>query len=479
MLDGTTSMLLDRQQGVRRVHHGAHPLRNGEIQLSSDLADVDSPCVLDRRQVHQTNLESRAVRPGARLRFVDVIVSEQPAAPSHDRAGNDRRRAIVFIVTLIVASRLILSVGGIVAAEVFEENRAADFAVANAQVEAAREDVSTLRIVHQWYNWDALHYENLSRQWLDVERPALPNVVTADGGRAWNEFSWPPLYPLTIAALHGITGLEAGAVMLLLSLVLFGGFLYIVRRLVLVDGYTENDARWAIALNVAAPFAFFLSSALTEPLFVALAAGSLLATRHRRWVLAGALAGLMVWTKNTGVLMVAPLAVAAAIDLRNRSGTWADRLRAFIAPALCLASYVAYLAFARWLTGTARAPFLTQRYGWGNTVGNPVVNLVTNLDRWQYLAVLALLVLTFALWKAGTLTLVDATYCVVMLLSATAVVQIAGAAPRYTAVAFPLASALALWARPRRALIPIIVSSSVLQIGLFGVWASYWLVEMF
>ena len=135
--------------------------------------------------------------------------------------------------------------------------------------------------------------------------------------------------------------------------------------------------------------------------------------------------------------------------------------------------------FARWLTGTARAPFLTQRYGWGNTVGNPVVNLVTNLDRWQYLVVLALLVLTLALWKAGTLTSVDATYCVVMLLSATAVVQIAGAAPRYAAVTFPLASALALWARPRRAVIPVVVSSSVLQIGLFGVWASYWLVEMF
>ena len=66
-----------------------------------------------------------------------------------------------------------------------------------------------------------------------------------------------------------------------------------------------------------------------------------------------------------------------------------------------------------------------------------------------------------------------------MLLSATAVVQIAGAAPRYAAVTFPLASALALWARPRRAVIPVIVSSSVLQVGLFGVWVSYWLVEMF
>jgi Gpi18-like mannosyltransferase len=407
-------------------------------------------------------------------------VSSQTLATSSSQRNSDRWRAVVFIVALVVVSRLVLSLVGLLAADVFESERGTDFEIANAQIEAARQDVSSLRIVHQWYNWDAVHYENLSRQWLDVERPALPNVVTADGGRAWNEFSWPPLYPLTIALLHGVSHVEAGAVMLLLNLVLFGGFLYLVRRLVLVDGHSESDARWAMALNVAAPFAFFLSSALTEPLFVVLAAGSLLATRQRRWILAGLLAALMVWTKNTGVLMVAPLALAAVIEMRDlRSAGWPPRVRPFVAPALCALGYAAYLGFARFLTGTARAPFLTQRYGWGNTVGNPVVNLVTNLDRWQYVAVLALLVLSVALWRAGTLTPVDATYCAVMLLSATAVVQIGGAAPRYAAVAFPLASALALWARSRHAVIPIIVTSGLLQLGLFGVWVSYWLVEMF
>ena len=126
-----------------------------------------------------------------RLRFDGVIVGEQAEASSPERAVDERRQAVVFIVALVIASRLILSVGGIIAAEVFEDDRAADFEVANAQVEAARQDVSSLRIVHQWYNWDAYHYENLSRQWLDVERPALPNVVTPEGGRAWNEFSGP------------------------------------------------------------------------------------------------------------------------------------------------------------------------------------------------------------------------------------------------------------------------------------------------
>ena len=407
------------------------------------------------------------------------MVTNAPPDTATSERRHTRHVTIAFIVLLVLASRLLLSASGLVASNAFEDDRAADFEVVNAAIETARDEVSPYAFVHQWYNWDAQHYENLSRQWLDVTRPAEPNVVTVDGGRAWNEFSWPPLFPLTIAGLHGIFGIEAGVLMLAFNLVLFGCFLFLVREIVLADGYDEDDARWAIAINVAAPFAFFLSSALTEPLFVTLAAGSLLATRHRRWVLAGALAGLMVWTKMTGVLMFLPLAVAAALEVRTRWATpWSQRVRPIAAPVLCAGAYVAYLGFARFLTGTARAPFLTQRYGWGNTVGNPVVNLITHLDRWQYLAVLALLVLTAALWKYGTMTAVDATYTVVMLLSATTVVQIAGAAPRYAAVAFPVATAVALWARPRRAALPIAVGSGILQVGLFGVWVSYWLVEM-
>ncbi len=387
---------------------------------------------------------------------------------------------MLVIVVLVLASRLVLSVAGLVASNVLDGDRAASADnPAYVRVEEARHDISSWVIVHQWYSWDALHYEDLSRHWPDVGTSVEPNVVTPDGGRAWTEFSWPPLFPVSIAALHGVTSIEAGTLMLLVNLVLFGVFLYLVRCIVVTDGHSELDARWAIAFNVCAPFAFFLSVPMTEPLFVCAAAGSLLALRHKRWALAGALAAVMVWTKMTGVLMVAPLAVAAACEVWQRRPTaWRERATPFLAPAICGLAYVAYLCFAWVLTGTPRAPFLTQRYGWGNTVGNPIGNLVTNLDRWQYLVVAALLLLTLVLAITRSLDLVDATYCVVMLLSATTVVQIIPAAPRYAAVAFPLATALALWARPRRVGPVLVGSMAGLQLGLFCIWSSYWLVEM-
>lgn len=43
------SWLLNGQQCFRSVDHGAHPLGNGKIQLSPDLAHVDSAYILDDR----------------------------------------------------------------------------------------------------------------------------------------------------------------------------------------------------------------------------------------------------------------------------------------------------------------------------------------------------------------------------------------------------------------------------------------------
>ncbi len=399
------------------------------------------------------------------------------AARTPSGRRSDLRTTILAIIVLVLVSRIVLSIVGVVGAQVLDDRGVAE--PAYEHIESARHDVSSWLVVHQWYNWDAVHYEDLSRHWPEVRWSVEPNIVTPDGGRAWTEFSWPPLFPLSIAAVHAVTGIEAGAAMLLLNLAAFGVFLFLVRCIVRADGHPESAARWAVAFNVCAPFAFFLSAPLTEPLFVCFAAGSLLAVRSRRWEVAGLLGAAMVWTKMTGVLMVAPLLVAAVLEVRrHRPADWTGRLRPFLAPAICAASYLAYLSFAWILTGTPRAPFLTQRYGWGNSVGNPVVNLVTNLDRWQYLAVAALLVLTVVLAATRQIGLVDATYCAVMLLSAATVVQIATAAPRYAAVAFPLATGVALWSRRRR-LAPVLIGSMAgLQLGLFCIWTSYWLVEM-
>ena len=58
-------MLLNRQQGVRCVHHGAHPLRNGQFQLSPNLADIDPARVLDVGEAfHGLSLRPRSMSAG-------------------------------------------------------------------------------------------------------------------------------------------------------------------------------------------------------------------------------------------------------------------------------------------------------------------------------------------------------------------------------------------------------------------------------
>ncbi len=207
----------------------------------------------------------------------------------------------------------------------------------------------------------------------------------------------PPLYPLTIATRHGITGLEAGAAMLAAE-----------PRALRVDSSTSFGG-WCSSTVSARPTPVgrshstwrrrsrsSLSSALTEPLFVVAGSGftagdappALGARRCARGPHGldeehrgtdGRAAGRRGCDRPAQRGRNACPTGCRAI---RRSGAL-PRLRTW----RTLGSRVGSPA-------PPRAPFLTQRYGWGNTVGNPVVNLVTNLDRWQYVAVLALLALS-------------------------------------------------------------------------------------
>ena len=390
------------------------------------------------------------------------------------------RKALLAIVALALTWRILLSMVGTISSNVLDDVRPDASREVHQQLEAARLDVSDWRPVHLWFNWDALHYENLSRTWFEIERPVAPNVITATGGRAWNEFSWPPLYPVGVGVLHWLTRIEAGLLMVLGGLALFVGFLALVRRIAIADGDDAPTVNATVLLNAAAPFAFFLGTPLSEPLFVVLAAVVLLATRRNNWLLASVAAALMVWTRMNGVFMVVPLAVAGVLAIRAADERTPRRyLEAFAPPTICLAAFGAYLGFARWLSGTARAPFLTQKYGWGNTAGNPITNLLGNLDRWQYITVALYLIAVVWLLARRWLPPVDATYCFVMLLAATTVARTFGAAPRYVAVAFPVVSAIARWSTARKANNLVLPISAALQAAFFVMWANYWLTIMY
>ena len=387
------------------------------------------------------------------------------------------------VVGLVLISRLLLSLVGVVSAAALADNHVQESSGALSLSAAAREEISPWGLINQWYSWDAFHYENLSRTWMEIERPIAPHIVTEDGGRAWNEFSWPPAYPLIVAGLSALAPGDAGLVMVVFGVILFMGLLRVIAAISAEDGDSEAMVGMVLLTVVVAPVSFILSIPMTEPLFTLTGALCLLALRRHRWASAGIWAAFMVWTKMSGVYMIAPLVLAAAIAslpaLRSRGhrGAWRPVVAPWLAPLGCGLGYVAYLGFAWFMTGTPRAPFDTQRYGWGNEVGNPLWSLIDGLGFWQYRFVVGLS--AWAIWLAWRrfITPVDLVFSLVMFLS-TLPVDLVAAAPRYAAVGFPVWIGTARWVRGARWRWGALAACAAGQTWLFVLWSNDWLVEI-
>jgi hypothetical protein len=116
----------------------------------------------------------------------------------------------------------------------------------------------------------------------------------------------------------------------------------------------------AAILWAAQPTAFVLSMAYSEGLFVAAAAGCLVALHRRSWVVAGLCAAAASATRPSGVVLTLACAVAAvpaAVATRRA----APLISVAIAP-LGMVGFFTYLAFH---TGHFDAWFVTENDGWG------------------------------------------------------------------------------------------------------------------
>jgi len=122
----------------------------------------------------------------------------------------------------------------------------------------------------------------------------------------------------------------------------------------------EQASRRAILLFCLFPGSVVFSMVYAEGLMIPLAAGCILALQRRRWVLAGALAGLATAAEPQALVLVLVCAVSAALEVRrNRS-----HLRALLAPALSLVGAASFAAFLWIWTGSPFASLIAQRDGW-------------------------------------------------------------------------------------------------------------------
>jgi hypothetical protein len=314
-----------------------------------------------------------------------------------------------------------------------------------------------------------------------------------------------PLYPLLVRVLSYATRslLVAGV---LISLVSFLVALVLLERLASLD-LPPEAARLTVTLTAFCPFAFFFSALYTESLFLALSVAAIYLARRDRWAAAGALGGLAAATRNSGVVLIVPLAMLYLWGPRRPSLRARNPVRLSILwLALVPAGLGAYLLFLALDTGDGLAPFHVQHFWyhhyagpfggvWDGAVaawdglrqilhgpppplyftksgGDPLVGAGMNLMLFGTL-VLGVLLLVAAVRR---LPLAYGAYVLVALalpLTQPITPQPLQSLPRYEVVLFPLFMAAAAWAHRRGSDSRVTACSAVL-LGLFTAMFATW-----
>ncbi|MGW4031200.1 hypothetical protein ACWEFL_18095 [Streptomyces sp. NPDC004838] len=194
-----------------------------------------------------------------------------------------------------------------------------------------------------------------------------------DGELRGNNLAFFPLYPLLTRGLHQLTGLDAGtAAIVIAHLSLLAALLAL--HLLLTRLYDFRTATIAIVLLAGAqPMALTFLMGYSESLFLALAAGALLAAHRGAWLTAGSAAFLAGLTRPAAFALAVALALAAALAMRSERRLSA---RPILAVALACAGTPAYLLWVANRAGQLNAWFLIQEAGWGTHWDNGASFLV-------------------------------------------------------------------------------------------------------
>src|SRR5215204_1186787 len=135
-----------------------------------------------------------------------------------------------------------------------------------------------------------------------------------------------PLYPLLVRTLATPFGASPAALLVAAHAVALAAFLAglnLLYRLVVLE-LGRALARPALLLLAVFPAALYFGAPYAESLFLALSVGAFYAARTDRWAWAGACAGAAAATRNSGVLLVLPLAIAwwSSRERNLRDAAW-------------------------------------------------------------------------------------------------------------------------------------------------------------
>jgi hypothetical protein len=322
-----------------------------------------------------------------------------------------------------------------------------------------------------WNRWDAPHYLDLARD----------GYVAEGLGARWIVFY--PLYPWLVRAASVVLRDELVAAFLISSVASVAAALLLYRLARLDEA--EETARASVFFLLAFPTAYFLHIGYTESLFLALAIGAFLAARRGRWWVAGLCGLLAGLTRVNGLLLVPALACEALVEYRRGGRRWRWEWLWSLSAA---AGFGLYLLINYNVFGDPRAflraqdaywykhltwPWLGVREAWRSIGGRPPAEAV--MVGWQELFFI-LVGLACAVWcwlrqRASYAVWVTLNW---LLWTSTSFVL---SVPRYTLALFPLYLLLARAHSRNPAAGALILTWSLLFMGLFaarfvvGLWA--------
>lgn len=207
---------------------------------------------------------------------------------------------------------------------------------------------------------DGSFFVTLALNLLDHGRYTVDGFPFADYG---HHATWPPVFPLLLAAVIAAVGLHWWALKLLMVMSALAALYFLLR---FWDG--EEEGAWAVLLTALSPaFFLFAHHTMSEVPYLAAVAASLWAIqRARTWpgaLGAGLVAALAFLTRGYAVTLLP----AALLYYLGRGGMpWGRRMASALAFALPLVLAIgAWKAYTDFVAGHFPLDYITQRFGTG------------------------------------------------------------------------------------------------------------------
>jgi hypothetical protein len=149
-----------------------------------------------------------------------------------------------------------------------------------------------------WVRWDAVHYLNIAKVGYQ--------------GVGLGDMNFFPLYP-ALVWIAGILSFHETILAALLVSTLAAALALVVFYQLILDVFADqNLALWTVVVWALFPTSVFLFAPYSDALYAAIALGSLLALRRRRWLVGGVLASLAGLARAQGVLLCLPFLIGIA-----------------------------------------------------------------------------------------------------------------------------------------------------------------------